>query len=176
MLVVEMRSAIERLTTLGQPDVDAISVAVGIPLTRTKPDASPTDPMRYFEGTFEDGPFRAVDLRMNIKTGLVFLVLRVRKDCVVHQDEIAPHIDGTLRRVNVNPDIPPEGQVAYYYEEAGLRLAFSFTTCNSTRQSGTAPAFLSRSVSKSGSSWSSCRRRNPSRFGVGLSVMSSCFN
>jgi hypothetical protein len=126
-LVVEIRSAIERLTTLGQPDVDAISVAVGTPLTRTNPDASPTDPMRYFEGTFEEGPFRAVDLRMNIRDGSIFLVLPVRKDCVIHDDEIAPGTDGTLRGGNVNPDIPPEGQVAYYYETAGLRLAFSFT-------------------------------------------------
>jgi hypothetical protein len=126
-LVVEIRSAIERLTTLSQPDVDAISVAVGIPLTRTNPDASPTDPMRYFEGTFKDGPFRAVDLRINIRDRSIFLVLPVRKDCVVHDDEIAPGSYGTLCGGKVNPDIPPEGQIAHYCETADLRLAFSFT-------------------------------------------------
>jgi hypothetical protein len=79
--------------------------------------------------TFElpAGPFKGGELRLSTGGDRALLSLLPREEQALKESDLDLGPWGAARRIDINPQIPPEGTDAYNYTANGARLSFQFT-------------------------------------------------
>ncbi|MDQ7780458.1 MAG: hypothetical protein RDV41_12250 [Planctomycetota bacterium] len=115
---------VAEIAALSAPSVESLGPILGAKLVKTKEN-------RYFE-FFElrgmKAPFGVCELRLSKDTpGKALLVLNVAEDQVVDERDLSLDRYGAPARIDVNPDIPPEGTVAREFSIGSARVSFQMT-------------------------------------------------
>ncbi len=105
------------------PKSGGLWTGLGVPVVRTETSGD----MEYFQGALDAGPFTKAELRVNRATGFALLVLAPRDDAPIREADLALDAYGPSR-VEITPDISPEGATTLVFEVNGVTVRFQLTT------------------------------------------------
>jgi hypothetical protein len=75
----------------------------------------------------KNGAFQGGEFRRSKEGDRALLVLSPRDEPTLTQHDLDLKPWGSVRNIDINPRIPPEGTDAYVYDVDGARLSFQFT-------------------------------------------------
>lgn len=114
---------VERLTAVSEPELADFEQALG-----GEAEAGKKNPnWQMFDFELEQGAFERADLRLVTNGQRVRLILWTPEDSALAEGELELAGWGEPRSITVNPDIPPEGTMTYFFDVNDVKVSVQLT-------------------------------------------------
>jgi hypothetical protein len=116
-----LNATVDKLATAAAPSKEGVEAALGTSLQQTKDNPYWT----FYEFKLDGDDVTGGEFRKG-KDGKSALLILNPVDSVT-EDELALAQRGTVKSIDINPRIPPEGTDTQIYDVNGVRVSFQFT-------------------------------------------------
>jgi hypothetical protein len=113
---------VEQLIHIDALEVSRIEDALDNKLIETEQNPEST----FYEFDLKDSVFDRGEVRLAKSGDWALIILQPPDDAQIVEDDLNLDPWGEIDYLDINPDIPPEGMIAYTYESNGVLISFQF--------------------------------------------------
>ncbi len=113
---------VEQLIHIDALEVSRIEDALDNKLIETEQNPEST----FYEFDLKDSVFDRGEVRLAKSGDWALIILQPPDDAQIVEDDLDLDPWGEIDYLDINPDIPPEGMIAYTYESNGVLISFQF--------------------------------------------------
>ncbi len=113
---------VEQLIHIDALEVPQIEEALGYKLIETEQNPVST----FYEFDLKDSVLNRGEVRLAKSGEWAIIILQPPDDAEIVEDDLDLDPWGEIEYLDINPEIPPEGMIAYTYESNGVLVTFQF--------------------------------------------------